>query len=172
MTTPSSQKQPTSTEFDRMISVAHQNMCPHLARGHQGPTGLRLFLAGVVTLAVTGGGVAVANVGPFSDVGAENHTNVKEPVGVDGNPAAGPGENAVTTTPWPKNEFGLTYGEPTRADVLAHNLPDLMPVTNQDGVSGYWRSVEVYKYTSGGGVENMPAAPHVYTRDGVTRASK
>lgn len=44
---------------------------------------------------------------------------------------------ASITESWPKNEYGLTYGTPTNADALKGNHPDLVPVRDDNGKSGF-----------------------------------
>ncbi|MFI5430217.1 hypothetical protein [Aeromicrobium sp. UC242_57] len=172
MTTLKPRELPSDAEFDQMISGAHQKINRvTLARPHQGcqrRNRSRAVAAGVAALAVAGGGAAVANVGPFAPTDSGNYSNVQGPAGMDGKPAAGRGENAITTTPWPKNDFGLTFGEPTRADVLAHNLPDLIPVITENGDYGFWRSEDAYTYTGAGNVETLPEHLNVYGPDGKT----
>lgn len=52
--------------------------------------------------------------------------------------------------------------------MFAGNLPDLMPVIDRFGRSGFWRSADVYTYTAEGNVKNIPADLDVYAADGTT----
>lgn len=48
------------------------------------------------------------------------------------------GRAALEITPaWSVNEFGLTVGSPTVADIRAGNLPDLVPSLTDDGRNGF-----------------------------------
>lgn len=47
----------------------------------------------------------------------------------------------LTREGFPTNEFGLSVGKPTVADIDAQNLPDLVEV---EGERGYLKSAEVY----------------------------
>lgn len=47
------------------------------------------------------------------------------------------------TPSWPKNEYGLTYGQPTGADAWAYNIPDLLPETADNGKEGFVHTDEV-----------------------------
>lgn len=101
--------------------------------------------ATVLGLGIGGGVVAFAGEGDVRP--AASDIKLQGPVGVDGKADLSHGMNDITPGTWPENEFGLTVGEPTRADVLARNLPSLMPILMDDGKTGYLLSEEAYPET-------------------------
>lgn len=172
MSTNNAQGDPSEAEFDLLISRTHDRL--HYAirenytRNRQRKSGRKIAAGGLALLVLAGGGAAAAKVGPFEPKATTDYSNLEGPVGMNGQPAGSPDENSVTRTPWPKNEFGLTVGEPTRADVIARNLPDLMPVVTARGEPGFLRSAEVYFYTNEGEVESRSARVEIYRPDGKT----
>lgn len=132
----------------------------------------RIAAAGGAALIIAGGGAAVANVGPFGSGpkavpgGSGDYSNVVCPAGKTGESNCS--MFAVTSTPWPRNDFGLTVGEPTQADVIARNLPDLISTITSSGAMGYYRSTELYVYGANGELRNQPASVKVYGPDGRT----
>lgn len=55
------------------------------------------------------------------------------------------GRGFMEVTPeWPKNEFGLTVGQPTEADRRSGNIPDLTPRTTVDGKAGFIHTSDAY----------------------------
>lgn len=102
----------------------------------------------ILGLGVGGGVVAMAegnsDSSPESATG-KNYDELSGPTNTDGEQVPFD-QNRLTKTPWETNSFGLTVGEPTRADVEAGNLPDLMSTITADGEPGYYLSEEVYPY--------------------------
>lgn len=104
--------------------------------------------AAVIGLSV--GGSVVAFGDESIQVLNSSGSEVQPPIAMNGEPAIGKSDNAITTAPWPENEFGLTFGEPTRADVLARNLPVLMSTFTDDGKAGFLLSEEAYPVAKNG----------------------
>lgn len=106
-----------------------------------------------------------ANTRAYQEIDARK--NFKSPMVMNG-------DNALTATPWARNEYGLTVGEPTTADALLKNLPDLMPtfLEGKPQVTGYYRSDEFYVYTPDGELENTLDVHNVYGPDGQTLLGK
>ncbi len=137
-----------------------------------------VLTGGLAAWVVVGGGAVVANVGHYASTGSFEGTEgrrIEGPTAM-GNGGPGPGPlaaelEAVTTKPWATNEFGMTVGEPTCGDVLAENLPDLMPtfiLDHGESRSGYFRSDEFYTYAPSGELENPRVTYNVYGPDGKT----
>lgn len=98
---------------------------------------IALSCAAALGLSISGGVVAFASdQGPAQQTVSERLSEARMP---NDKPAG-----AVTDS-WPKNEFGLTYGYATPADVEAGNLPDLRPFQpTPDGPGGFLRNEETY----------------------------
>lgn len=174
MRTGDPQDRPSEAEFERLIATAHVGINRTMRIRRRGPGWGRRVVAGALAgLVIAGGGAAVANVGPFKNASTPSSEflgeceHLKGPVDMDGRPST-VDLCAVTDTPWRTNEFGLTVGSPTRADVAMRSLPDLMPVAFRDGPSGFWRSEEVYLFSEAGEVKSPPRDPTLYEADGVT----
>lgn len=145
----------------------------------------RLLFTGAAIGIALGGGAAVANVGPFQpsnqlEKGIQEQRLEKmgrvQGGGENSMGRGGPIESspfaeldAITEEPWATNEFGLTVGEPTRGDVEAQNLPDLIPtfvLEGQEPIIGYFRSDELYIFGPDGELQNRSDESTVYGPDG------
>lgn len=93
--------------------------------------------AAICGLAVGGGAVAFAADNDVKEPSASSLglSELKMP----------DGRGFMEVTPeWPKNEFGLTVGQPTEADRRSGNIPDLTPRTTVDGKAGFIHTSDAY----------------------------
>lgn len=94
-------------------------------------SGTIVAASAIIGLSIGGGLIAFADESPAPDTTKTLMT--------DGRDA-----NKVTGKPWPKNEYGLTVGQPTPADIEAQNLPDLKPYVTDGGEEGFLLTKDFY----------------------------
>lgn len=88
---------------------------------------------GIASAAALISGLALGTGIAFADKsgGGESAQSTASAVMPDGRDAYS------VTKSWPTNKYGLTYGEPTLADIDADNHADLVPVRDDEGKPGF-----------------------------------